>query len=119
MLEKLVELYSTFGEISTRSMFGGFGVFHNNTMFALVIKQAVFYRIDPQATPALAALNMEPYVYHKKGFPVHSKYFRLPEHISIFSQQPEQIQWLINHGRMAIDYSKQHKRTLQKNRNLG
>lgn len=56
-------------------MFGGFGIFSGDIMFALVVKDELHIRADKQKAKLFTKQGMSPYVYHKRGFPVVTKYF--------------------------------------------
>lgn len=79
VLKNSLKLFEKFGKVKSRSMFGGFGVFVDEAMFALVVNDALHIRscssIDQQFTTA----GYQPYVYKKRGFPVVTKYFALPD----------------------------------------
>ena len=60
-------------------MFGGFGLFADDTMFALVVNDQLHIRADKDTTKQFEQQGFRPYVYKKRGFPVVTKYFALPE----------------------------------------
>ncbi|MDV7102990.1 TfoX/Sxy family DNA transformation protein [Vibrio sp. TH_r3] len=79
VLKNSLELFATFGKVKSRSMFGGFGVFVDDTMFALVVKNALHIRCCEALNQRFTQQAYQPYVYKKRGFPVVTKYFQLPE----------------------------------------
>ncbi|MGL5335331.1 MAG: TfoX/Sxy family DNA transformation protein [Enterovibrio sp.] len=78
-LQNTLKFFSDFGDIKSRSMFGGFGIFCNDTMFALVVNDALHLRATSHNEAQFKAFGMEPYRYSKRGFPVVTKYFAIPE----------------------------------------
>jgi DNA transformation protein len=79
VLEKLVAL----GAITGKSMFGGFGVFHEGDMFGLIAGDVFYLKADDS--------NREDYV--KRGSPQYKPmpYFRVPD--DIFEDADELTKW--------------------------
>ncbi|MCG6402731.1 TfoX/Sxy family DNA transformation protein [Vibrio fluvialis] len=79
ILKDSMRLFEQFGRVKSRSMFGGFGIFVDDAMFALVVNDRLHIRADDASTAKFKQQGYEPYVYKKRGFPVVTKYFALPE----------------------------------------
>ncbi|GAB2664765.1 TfoX/Sxy family DNA transformation protein [Vibrio panuliri] len=79
ILKDSMRLFEPLGRIKSRSMFGGFGIFADETMFALVVNNKLHIRADSILAKQFKQQGFEPYVYHKRGFPVVTKYFALSE----------------------------------------
>ncbi len=79
VLKDSMKLFATLGKVKSRSMFGGFGIFVDETMFALVVNDHLHIRGDKTSEQRFKQLGFTPYVYKKRGFPVVTKYFALPE----------------------------------------
>jgi DNA transformation protein len=79
ILKDSMRLFEQLGYIKSRSMFGGFGIFADNTMFALVVNDKLHVRADAKLTKQFIGQGLEPYVYKKRGFPVVTKYFALSD----------------------------------------
>ncbi len=79
ILKDSMRLFEPLGRIRSRSMFGGYGIFADDTMFALVVNDKLHIRADNVLTEQFKQQGLEPYVYHKRGFPVVTKYFALSE----------------------------------------
>ncbi|MCE0496274.1 TfoX/Sxy family DNA transformation protein [Vibrio salinus] len=73
-----MRLFESLGEVKSRSMFGGFGIFVDDVMFALVVNDLLHIRADKHSKDAFNEDGFKPYVYSKKGFPVVTKYYALP-----------------------------------------
>ncbi|WP_117233235.1 TfoX/Sxy family DNA transformation protein [Vibrio maerlii] len=80
VLKDSMKLFGSLGTVKSRSMFGGFGIFVDETMFALVVNDQLHIRGDKESEQRFKQQGFEPYVYKKRGFPVVTKYFSLPEH---------------------------------------
>jgi DNA transformation protein len=79
ILKNSLKLFESLGTIKSRSMFGGFGIFADDTMFALVVQNTLHIRSDSITAQKFERQGLKPYVYKKRGFPVVTKYFALPE----------------------------------------
>ncbi|BCL69324.1 putative TfoX protein [Vibrio nigripulchritudo MADA3029] len=79
ILKNSLKLFEPLGTIKSRSMFGGFGIFADDTMFALVVQNTLHIRADSKSAQKFEQQGLKPYVYKKRGFPVVTKYFALPE----------------------------------------
>lgn len=87
-LKNSIRLLEEFGEVKARSMFGGFGIFIENTMFALVVNDLLHIRADDTSLPDFNNAGFSPYIYEKKGFPVVTKYYALPTELW---EEPQKI----------------------------
>ncbi|SHO59205.1 TfoX/Sxy family DNA transformation protein [Vibrio quintilis] len=77
-LKNSMQLFEQLGRVKSRSMFGGFGIFVEDIMFALVVKDKLHIRADSNSLETFKEQGFEPYVYAKRGFPVVTKYYALP-----------------------------------------
>lgn len=77
-LQLSVDFFASLGNIKSRSMFGGFGIFCDDVMFALVVENQLHLRAANQNEEAFKKLGMQPYSYTKRGFPVVTKYYVVP-----------------------------------------
>ena len=50
ILKDSMKLFEPLGKIKSRSMFGGFGLFADDTMFALVVNNQLHIRADKNTT---------------------------------------------------------------------
>jgi DNA transformation protein len=79
--ESIRELFSTYGTVSVRRMFGGHGVFADGLMFALESDGELYLKADDLTIPKLAAENSEPFVYKARGREIALSYWKLPERL--------------------------------------
>jgi len=79
VLKNSLKLFEKFGKVKSRSMFGGFGIFVDDTMFALVVNNLLHIRSCQSISQQFSEAGYQPYVYKKRGFPVVTKYFALPD----------------------------------------
>ncbi len=79
--DELKELFSAFGPVSIRRMFGGAGIFADGLMIALVSDDEIFLKADQQTIPTLEAEGSRPFTYGAKSRRVVVSYWRLPDRL--------------------------------------
>mgnify|MGYP000430046043 FL=1 len=104
ILKDSMKLFESLGKIKSRSMFGGFGLFADETMFALVVNDQLHIRADTNSADQFKQQGFQPYVYKKRGFPVVTKYFALPDNILQDQQQT------LNLAEVSLNFAKDEKK---------
>ena len=89
--EAIRELFTTFGPVSVRRMFGGHGVFADGIMFALESDGELYLKADDLTIPKLSAENSAPFVYKARGRDISLSYWKLPERL--YDEQEEFAQF--------------------------
>ncbi|MGR3914813.1 MAG: TfoX/Sxy family protein [Gammaproteobacteria bacterium] len=89
--EHLSEVFAQFGEITTRKMFGGHGVYHGGVMFGLVADDTLYLKVDAQSKGEFAARGLSAFVYTAGKKPVEMSYWLAPE--EIFEDAEEAALW--------------------------
>ena len=56
-VENLQEVFALFGTVTSRRMFGGFGVYHDGLMFALVADDVLYLKADEKSVGAFVGLG--------------------------------------------------------------
>ncbi|KLV07086.1 DNA transformation protein [Photobacterium aquae] len=97
VLKDSLRLFQCFGNIKSRSMFGGYGIFSGETMFALVVNNKLHLRANASNETGFKDAGLEPYIYKKRGFPVVTKHYAIPEE---WWQQPEKI---LEHAKQSLE----------------
>ena len=59
-IEHLTELFTDFGPIRSRRMFGGYGIYHNELMFGLVADDVLFLKTDKALAHEMSEMGLEP-----------------------------------------------------------
>jgi DNA transformation protein len=62
-VEHVVEMLQPLGDVSARSMFGGWGVYCDGLMFALIANDELYLKGDDQTEAEYAAASMAPFIY--------------------------------------------------------
>jgi DNA transformation protein len=76
----LSEQLSPMGSISARAMFGGWGVYCDGLIFAIVDDEVCYLKADAETIPALQAAGSVPFRYGMKdGRVMEMAYWRVPD----------------------------------------
>ncbi|TGK05064.1 TfoX family protein [Leptospira semungkisensis] len=70
------------GPLTYKNMFGGFGVYSGSQIFAMVIKDHLYFRVGPSNQAEYESSGMAPFSYSgKDGKIVRVSYWEVPEEI--------------------------------------
>ena len=96
------------GYITTRRMFSGAGVYCDGVIFALILRDALFFKVDDGNRAAYEAEGLEPFKYEARGRSVEiGSYWRVPERL--FDDPDEMLEWAraaVAAGRRAMSEKK-------------
>ena len=87
----LGDVFSAFGPITAKRMFGGYGIYHEGLMFGLVANDSLYLKTDGENLGAFTSRDLPPFEYTKKGKIVKLSYFLAPE--DIFEDPQAAAQW--------------------------
>jgi DNA transformation protein len=75
----IVELMEAFGPVESKAMFGGWGLYHSGTFFAIVFDDVLYLKADDENRAAFVALGLPPFVYESRlGQKTAMQYFQAP-----------------------------------------
>ncbi|MEL7503827.1 MAG: TfoX/Sxy family protein [Cyanobacteria bacterium J06554_6] len=74
--------------VTARSMFGGYGLYTEGVMFALIADTTLYFKVDNENQPDYEASCMAPFTYQGKGKHIRMSYWQLPEKVMT---DPEQL----------------------------
>ena len=77
------DLLAPFGEgaehLRVRGMFGGFGVFLGDTMFALIADDVLYFKADDQTRADFQDAGADPFTYSRGGKTRQMSYYTAPD----------------------------------------
>lgn len=94
-VDNLHEVFTLFGPLSTRRMFGGHGIYHQGLMFALVADDQLYLKADAQSSSLFEAQGLERFRYIKNGKTMKMSYFLAPE---VIFDDPDQARIWATHA---------------------
>jgi DNA transformation protein len=116
--EFIRELFSEFGDVQVRRMFGGAGLFTGGLMFGLVVDGVIYLKTDAENAPAFERDGCAPFGYSTKhGRRVLTSYWRLPDRL--YDDAGELAQWArralaVAHAKAAVKPAARKKSTKKK-----
>ncbi len=108
-VEYITEMLEPFGNIKTRKMFGGYGIYKNRLMFALIADNELYFKADLETAKYFKSQGLEPFTYKAKGKLIALSYYKiLPEII-------EDDESFIKYFNMAYNSALSSEKTKTKN----
>lgn len=80
-VEYLSEVFERFGPIQSKRMFGGYGLYRDGIMFALVADDVLFLKADDETSGFFEAMGLGHFEYVKHEKVVKMSYYLAPEEI--------------------------------------
>ena len=78
-LEFLKESFSEFGEVSSKKMFGGHGIYYDGVMIGLVGRGALYLKVDAESVHRFTEHGLAQFMYPKGEKMVGMSYYSAPE----------------------------------------
>jgi DNA transformation protein len=75
----VLDLLEPLGPVSARRMFGGYGIYLDRSMFALVADDTLYLKVDDESRGEFEAAGLDPFRYTKKGKSYQMSYHAAPE----------------------------------------
>ncbi len=94
-------------DIRARAMFGGHGIYKNDTMFAIIVDDELYFKVGDANRSDFESRCSKPYCYAVKGKkPVTMSYWNLPA--EIMDNRQDLIKWLEKAAKVSlvVKYSK-------------
>jgi DNA transformation protein len=90
--DDIVELFSAFGPVDVRRMFGGLGIYADGTMFALVVDGTIYLKAGDGNRAMFEREALEPFSYSRGSkAQVIMSYRRMPDRL--YDDPEELAQW--------------------------
>jgi DNA transformation protein len=80
-VEYITEMLEPFGNIKARKMFGGYGIYKNMLMFALISDDELYFKADLETAKYFKSQDLEPFTYQAKGKLITLSYYKIPPEI--------------------------------------
>ena len=86
------DVFSEFGRVTIRRMFGGAGIYFDGTMFALSSDDLIYLKADDDLISDFEKAGSSPFSYDtKEGRRFLTSYWRLPDHL--YDDRDELAEW--------------------------
>ncbi len=78
-VDHVLELMAPWAAVRARRMFGGYGLYRDTTMFALVADDTLYLKADAASRERFVAAGSSPFVYEGGGHVIEMSYWRAPD----------------------------------------
>jgi DNA transformation protein len=75
----LLDLLAPLGAVSSRRMFGGYGLYHGGLMFALIADDFLYLKADESNRSRFERLALPRFSYERKGKTINLSYYLVPD----------------------------------------
>ena len=89
VLERLKTDLSGLGEITARPMFGGFGIYWRDVIFAILFRDRLYLKVDGQSKPDFVSRGMGPFRPNERQ--TLTSYFEVPP--GVLDDREELLSW--------------------------
>ena len=94
------DLFSSFGPIALRRIFGGEGLFVDGTMIGLVMRDKLYLKTDAASRAPYLAEGMNPFSFRKNGKLVETGYYAIPDRL--YDDPEEFAEWARRAHKIAL-----------------
>jgi DNA transformation protein and related proteins len=78
-VDYVLDLLSPFGNVRSRKMFGGYGIYKDNIFFALIVNDALYFKISENDRSIYESFGSQPLSFTKKnGQVITMSYWQVP-----------------------------------------
>lgn len=75
----IIEMLQDFGTVRSRAMFGGYGLYREGVMFALVADGILYVKADDDNRKRFEQRGMQRFGYTRRGRMYYMSYYTVPE----------------------------------------
>lgn len=80
-VDYIIDLLSSFGNITKRSMFSGFGLYHNKKIFAIIADDELHFKADKILAEEFQKAGSHPFTYQRGEKTIAMSYWYVPAEI--------------------------------------
>ena len=80
-VEYILECLQSTGTVRAKAMFGGFGLYMDDLMFALVADDALYFKTSDHNRDDFLERDLKPFYYERAGKKITMSYFEAPEEV--------------------------------------
>jgi DNA transformation protein len=91
-VELVAEQMAFVDGLRIRAMFGGYGIYQDDRMFALIVDDRLYFKADAATRAEFEARGLSPFTYVVRGKPVTMQYFEAPP--EVFEEQASMRDWV-------------------------
>ncbi|KRO54141.1 MAG: hypothetical protein ABS04_06510 [Pelagibacteraceae bacterium BACL5 MAG-121015-bin10] len=92
-LQYALDLFSSLGRLSTKTLFGGNAILKNNITFAMVFDGSIYLKTNKNSVKKYLDLKSKPLSYKKNNKTINLRYYEIP--VEILDDEDQLIEWAI------------------------
>lgn len=108
--DQVVSRLNAVAPVTARGMFGGYGLYLEGVMFALIAYETLYFKVDDENREDYLAAETGPFIYNRNGKLIEMSYYQLPD--AVFEDVEALAEW-VQKAHAAARRSKQ-KKTMKK-----
>ncbi|HEY7986134.1 MAG TPA: TfoX/Sxy family protein [Methylophilaceae bacterium] len=85
------EQMALFGPTITKAMFGGFGIYRDDLVFAIIVDDKLYFKVDADSVEEFKRLGQLPFTYEARGKRIAMSYYEAPA--EVFEDRQEMANW--------------------------
>ncbi|MDA9163834.1 TfoX/Sxy family protein [Rickettsiaceae bacterium] len=90
--EYVLDLLHPYGAITARSMFGGYGIYKDGAIVAIIVADELYFKVDKTNQAQYKAHDSETFTYISKSKQAKMSYWKVP--LEIMENEDELATWL-------------------------
>lgn len=92
LAEHVMEVLAPLGSIEAKRFFGGIGIRHDEVLFAMIMDETLYFRVDAESRPRYEAAGCQPFSYDTKtGSRAIEGFYTAPE--DLFDEPAQMRDW--------------------------
>ena len=100
----VLDILSPFGTISARAMFGGYGIYKDGVIVAIVVNDELYFKVDQSNKAQYEELESEPFTYESHGKRATMSYWKVPA--EVLEDKKRLPQWLQQSYEISVQNKK-------------
>lgn len=90
-IDYLSEVLAPLGSVHGKRMFGGLGIYIDNSFCAIVVDDTLYFKGDDENESQFIASKCPPFTYEKNGVDFSMRYYRVPD--EAMDDAEEMLRW--------------------------
>ena len=107
-VEFVIEQLAPISEVRVRAMFGGYGIYQRDTMFAIIVDDQLYFKADDITCREFAEQGLNPFTYASRGKTITMQYYKAPPEVF---EEPEAMQSWAQQAMQAALRTKRDKKS--------
>lgn len=103
----ILDLLSPYGCIKERAMFGGYGIYKEGIIVAIIIADELYFKVDDQSVKVYEAKGSKPFTYKANSKTITLSYRQVP--LDVMEDEELLGEWLIKAWQISLN-RKNHKK---------